>query len=164
MTITDILAIIGAVTGIIGAITGTTAIVWDVYKFWYSEQVRLKVTAIPGFLSTANPNERLISVSVTNIGKIPTTIKLLSFQGFNTKPSSKIRYGEKTSVMMTPLHGQLPVRLNPGDDWFCAFSENAEGMDEFYSFKHFFIQVEDTMSTKPFRAEVDKSLVKSLKK
>lgn len=80
MSTTDVLAIIGAVTGIIGTIAGLGALGWDVYKWRYSERVQLKVTATPGFVTTTNPKEEMIMVSVTNIGKVPTTLKLLSLQ------------------------------------------------------------------------------------
>lgn len=162
MTTTDILAIIGAITGIIGTIAGLTALGWDFYKWRYSERVRLKVTATPNFVSTTNPHEKLIWVTVTNIGKIPTTIKLLSFHGFDTKAEQKKRNGKDVSIMLNPLHGQLPIRLNPGDDWAGGFRQNGEGIEKYYQFNHFIIQIEDTMSEKPFRAEVDKSLIKNL--
>ncbi len=159
MTITDILAVIGAITGIIGTIAGLAALGWDFYKWRYSERVSLKVTATPNFVSTSNPHEKLIWVTVTNIGKIPTTIKLLSFHGFDTKDELKKRNGKKLSIMMNPLHGQLPVRLNPGDDWACGFSQNSGLVEQYDEFKHLFVQIEDTMSEKPFRAEIDKSSI-----
>lgn len=161
MTTTDVLAIIGAITGIIGTIAGLAALGWDFYKWRYSERVRLKVTATPNFVSTNNSQEKLIWVTVTNIGKIPTTIKLLSFHGFDNKAEQKNRNGKDVSIMLNPLHGQLPVRLNPGDDWACGFRQKGEGIEKYYKFKHFIVQIEDTMSEKPFRAEVDKSLVKN---
>jgi hypothetical protein len=62
--------------------------------------------------------------------------------------------------MLNPLHGQLPAKLNPGDDWACGFSQNEESIEKYYKFNHFIVQIEDTMSEKPFRAEVDISLIK----
>ncbi|CAN5849405.1 hypothetical protein BH24ACI1_BH24ACI1_08340 [soil metagenome] len=64
MTTTDILAIIGAITGIFGTIAGLAALGWDFYKWRYSERVRLKVTATPNFVSTTNPHKSLIWVTV----------------------------------------------------------------------------------------------------
>ena len=102
MSTTDILALVGAVTGIIGTVAGISALAWDVYKWRYSEKVRLEVTATPNFVSTVDPDTKHINVSVTNIGKIPTTIKLLSLTGFNSKKEMKKRYGEEVSVLMNP--------------------------------------------------------------
>src|SRR5258706_5761170 len=117
MTQTDVLAIIGAITGIIGTIAGFGALGWDFYKWRYSERVRLKVFANLNFISTDNPRDEMLMISVTNIGKVATTIKMLSFHGFNSKRELKKRNGNEMSIMMNPLHGQLPARLNPGDDW-----------------------------------------------
>jgi hypothetical protein len=90
--LTRLLAIIGAVTGTIGTIAGLAALGWDWYKWRYSENVRLKVTANPNFIFVQNnpllpdkSHENLIWVSVTNVGKIPTTVKLVSFNGFSSK-------------------------------------------------------------------------------
>lgn len=152
MPTTDVLAIIGAVTGIIGTIAGLAALGWDFYKWRYSERVRLKVTATPNFVTTINPHKKLIWVTVTNIGKIPTTIKLLSLHGFDTKAELKKRNGKDLSIIMNPLHGQLPVRMNPGDDWGCGFTQDGEDIEKYYEYNHFIIQIEDTMSEKPFRA------------
>lgn len=79
LTATDVLAIIGAVTGITGTLLALGALIWDFYKWRYSERVRLRVWATPGFANTANPHELLISISVTNVGKIPTTLKAVIF-------------------------------------------------------------------------------------
>lgn len=79
MTTTDVLAIIGAVTGIIGTIAGLFALCWDYYKWKYAERVQLKVTAIPNFVNAEDRRKEMIWVSVTNIGKIPTTINFLPF-------------------------------------------------------------------------------------
>ena len=40
MTTTDVLAIIGAVTGITGTLLAMGALIWDFYKWRYSERVR----------------------------------------------------------------------------------------------------------------------------
>jgi hypothetical protein len=68
---------------------GLAALIWDYYKWRYAERVLLRVTANPGMVSTQNPKEKLIMVSVTNVGKIPTTINLLSLHGFTSKKGSK---------------------------------------------------------------------------
>ncbi len=160
MTPTDVLAIIGAITGVIGTVAGIGALVWDFYKWRYSERVRLKVTAIPGFITKENSDQKYISVSVCNIGKLPTTIKLISLHGFNNKKELKKRNGKRISIIRSPDFGQLPIRLNPGDDWTCLLRQDLGGIKEYLEFRHFIIQMEDTMSEFPFRAEIDKELFK----
>jgi hypothetical protein len=161
MTTTDVLAIIGAVTGVTGTIAGLGALGWDYYKWRYSERVQLKVTATPNFISTDNPDEEFIMVSVANIGKIPTTLKLISLQGFESKKKLKKQYGQKIGVVNKILYGPLPFRLEPGSDWTGGI-RHGSGIEPFLDYEYFVIQVEDTMSTKPFRAIVDKSRIKKL--
>ncbi len=74
----------------------------------------------------------------------------------------KKRNGENLAIITQPFYGPLPAKLNPGDDWGGGFDQNSEDIEEYLKYKHFVVQVEDTMSNKPFRAEVDKSLVKKL--
>jgi hypothetical protein len=163
LTTTDVLAIIGAVTGIIGTIAGLLALGWDYYKWRYAERVLLRVWATPGFVSTSDPRRTpFIMVSVTNIGKIPTTLKIISLHGFESKWGMRKRNGKKAAIVPTPLYSQLPVRLEPGNDWGDGVSQDSEVIKEFLSYKYFVIQIEDTMSKKPFRAIVDKSLIKEL--
>lgn len=163
MTTTDVLAVIGAVTGIIGTIAGLGALGWDYYKWRYSERVQLKVTAMPNFVNAQDRRKEMIWVTVTNIGKIPTTIKLLSLHGFNSKHDMKKRNGEKPGIVTQGLYGQLPAKLNPGDDWGGGIDQYGEGIEEYFKFKYFIVQVEDSMSIgMPFRAEVDKTQIKRL--
>ncbi len=157
MTVTDVLAVIGAVTGVIGTMLALAALGWDYYKWRYSERVQLKVSANPGFINPAKPNEPFISVSVTNIGKIPTTINLLSLHGFNTKAELKGRNGKDVAVVTTPLYSRLPARLEPGNEWVGGIDQSSKAIERYLKYEHFIVQVEDTMSKKPFRAEVDKS-------
>ncbi|MBS1770033.1 MAG: hypothetical protein JSS77_10250 [Acidobacteria bacterium] len=157
LTTTDVLAIIGAVTGIVGTIAGVSALVWDYYKWRHSERVRLTVLATPGFVSTSDPYTKYIHISVTNVGKIPTTIKLLSFHGFDSKKHLKSRRGHHVSLVMTLGYGTLPVRLNPGDDWIGGIRQDQ--FVEYQAYKYFYVQIEDTMSEFPFRAEIEKTLI-----
>jgi len=157
MTVTDVLAIIGAVTGITGTLLGLGALIWDFYKWKFSEKVRLQVSAISGFTTTVNPNDNLLSITVTNIGKVPTTIKILSFHGFDSKKELKNRNGKDISVNLNPMYatGPLPYRLEPGNDWTGSINQDQPVLKKYLNHKYFVVQVEDTMSDKPFRAIVD---------
>jgi hypothetical protein len=162
LTTTDVLAIIGAVTGIIGTIAGLVALGWDYYKWRYAERVQLKVLAVPGFLATHDPRrEEFIMVSVTNVGKIPTTLKVISLHGFESKKKLKKRNGQKVAITPNPLYSQLPHRLEPGNDWTGGVRQSKD-LEEFLKYEYFVIQIEDTMSKEPFRAIVDKALITKL--
>jgi len=162
MTVTDVLAIIGAVTGTIGTMLGIAALGWDFYKWRYSERVRLRVWAAGGHVSTANRNEQLIRISVTNIGKVGTTIQALAIHGFNSKKEMKKRYGGGLAIIPQPLYATLPARIEPGNDWNGYIKQDTPDIYEYLKFKHFIIQIEDSISGKPFRAEIDKSSIKPL--
>jgi len=161
MTVTDVLAIIGAVTGITGTLLAVGALIWDLYKWRYSERVRLRVWASPGFTTTLNPQEKLLHFSVTNIGKVATTIKLLSLHGFDSEKEMKKqkRIGKEPSVIISPVYASapLPHRLEPGNEWSGAIDQTQPGIQGYLKFKYFIVQVEDTLSENPFRAEIDKS-------
>lgn len=161
LTTTDVLAIIGAITGTVGTLLALAALLWDYYKWHLSEQVQLKVTAFPGFLmTTGDPNQEYISLTATNIGKIPTTIKLITLQGFEKKKDLKKRNGQRVSIV-TPAYGQLPVQLKPGDDWTGGIYQDLSGIEEYYKYNLVFIQFEDTMSKTPIRAQLDIEKIKS---
>lgn len=117
----------------------------------------LRVWATAGFANTVNPHEKLISISVTNIGKIPTTLKLLSFHGFDSKKELKKRNGKDVTINISPLYptGPFPYRLEPGNEWQGAIDQRQPSLLKYLKHKYFMVQVEDTMSEKPFRAEVD---------
>jgi hypothetical protein len=166
MDTTDVLAIIGAVTGITGTIAGFIALGWDYYKWHYTEKVRLNVKAFSGHVSTKKINEELIRITITNTGKIPTTINCISLHGFNSKAALKKRNGEKTAIIFDSLHATtpLPIKLNSYDTWTCFIKQDDPVVKSFRDFEHFIIQVEDTISDsqKPFRVELDKSFMNQL--
>ncbi len=101
MTTTDVLAIIGAVTGITGTLLAMGALIWDFYKWRYSERVRLRVWASGGHVTTVNPHEELIRISVTNIGKVATTIQAIALHGFNSRREMKKRSGGRFDFRKT---------------------------------------------------------------
>lgn len=157
MTVTDVLALIGAVTGIIGTVAGISALGWDYYKWRFAERVQLRVSAVPNFLSTDNPHEPMIWVHITNVGKISTKIHNISIQGFDKKPTKKKRHGDKIAIVRQILYNQLPVMLHPGEDWSGGIRQNTPDIQEFTTFKYFIVSIEDSVSDWPFRAEVDKT-------
>lgn len=158
ITTTDILAVIGAITGIIGTFAGLGALSWDFYKWRYSERVRLRVMATPGFVTTTDPSTEYVHVAVYNVGRMRTTIKAISLHGFDNKKELKKRNGKKIRIVWNPSYGQLPAILEPGDDWACGLLQSSINK-EYLQFEYFIVQIDDTMSEFPFRAQVDKKLL-----
>ena len=65
-------------------------------------------------------------------------------------------------IVTRPIYGPpLPHKLNPGEDWTGCLLQQGNGMEEYLEYRYFIVQIEDTMSTKPFRAEVDKERMKA---
>jgi hypothetical protein len=142
-------------------VSGLIALGWDIYKWKVAERVQLKVSAMPGFvMTTGDPRQRYISITATNTGKISTTIKLLTLHGFKNKKDLKKRNGEMASIV-TPVYGQLPVRLNPGDDWTAGLLQDLNGIEEYFQYPFVFVGFEDTVSDKPVRAQLDMEKIKN---
>jgi hypothetical protein len=159
MTVTDVLAIIGAITGVTGTLLGLTALIWDFYKWRYSERVRLKVWASGGHVTNHNRQDNLIRISITNVGKVGTTIQAISLNGFNSKEEMKKRYSEPVAVIHNPLFATLPARIEPGNEWNGCIYQDRPEIQKFLKFKYFILQVEDSISGKQFRAEIDKATI-----
>jgi hypothetical protein len=89
-------------------------------------------------------------------------LKLLSFHGFDSKKEMKKRNGKDVSINLNPLYatGPFPYRLEPGNEWSGAIDETQPSLQKYLNYKYFIVQVEDTMSGKPFRAEVDQKRMK----
>lgn len=135
MTITDVLAAVGAITGVVGMLLGTGALAWDWYKWKFSETVKLRVTATPNFVATVDPYQDMIWVNITNIGKVTTKILNISLQGFENKPDKRKRHGQKVAVVVNLLHGQLPVMLPPGEVWGAGIRQDTPDIKEFASYR-----------------------------
>lgn len=111
LTTTDVLAIIGAVTGIIGTMAGLAALSWDFYKWQHSERPRLGVTVLPNMMMTGYPKHKpVIMVKVTNVGKLTTTLTHLALESKNKSE----RKHNALMIMDTGLQ-QLPFVLQPSD-------------------------------------------------
>jgi hypothetical protein len=108
----------------IGAITGTIALVWDFVKWSYAERVILDIHASPNMVTTTDPRTPHVMIVVTNKGKLTTTLKLLSFEVYDTKRQMKRRKPVKQSVVPNPLPGVLPHVLEPGKEWMGLVEQN----------------------------------------
>ena len=71
----------------------------------------------------------------------------------------KSRNGKEPSVILNFAYSTapLPYRLEPGNEWSGGIDQTQKGIQDYLKFKYFVAQVEDTLSEKPFRAEIDKA-------
>lgn len=72
----------------------------------------------------------------------------------------KKRYGKGLAIIPQPLFATLPARIEPGNDWNGYIRQDTPDIYEYLKFKHFIVQVEDSISGKPFRAEIEKTSIK----
>src|SRR4051812_48329334 len=70
-----------------GAIISTAVLAWDVYKWRKTGHPKLVVRA-NGNLQDAHSNnpQKYIAIKVTNVGDKPTTLALITFRYYKSKP------------------------------------------------------------------------------
>jgi len=115
MTVTDILAWLGG-------LTGPSAIVWDVYK-WKRSGPKLLVRVSPNMAILGRgqvTNQRHLIVRVANSGEKKTTLTTLALALY---PSwwAQVR-GKPSEQFAVPMPGgpgwrNLPCPLDPGEEW-----------------------------------------------
>lgn len=77
MTLTDVLALIGA-------FTGSGALLWDIFK-WFNSGARLRMNVSPNIILVGNgfplqDESKRISIEITNVGHRKTTLVTLGFR------------------------------------------------------------------------------------
>lgn len=153
MTLTDVLALIGA-------FTGSGALLWDIFK-WFNSGARLRVKVSPntilvgGGISHHNASKR-ISIEVTNVGHRKTTLVTLGFRCDKNLFGSLTGRGSQYFVVPQPEYAaQLPVLLDVGERWVGLVSqtEEIEAMIKNY---RFFVTMTHSASAKPFLKKVSR--------
>ncbi len=145
MTVTETLALVGA-------LTGTSAILWDIYK-WINSGARLRVHVSPNTILIGdgfdNPNQnKRISVEVVNIGLRKTTIVTLGFRCDENLFSSLTKRGRQYFVVPQPEFAQLPKGLDVGERWVGLVSQSPE-IEEMAKTKRLYVQVSHSFAAKP---------------
>jgi len=159
MDATNTIAWIGAITGSIGTLTGVSALLWDLYK-WKHSGAKLKVTASPGMalvnVPNIGPNERFISVTVTNSGQSKTTVTTLGFFYFESDPNRKLEKATPTQQMVVVDQGfgqQLPHVLEPGGQW-TGLARQSKEVERMARTGYLYAVISHTLSEQPVFARV----------
>jgi hypothetical protein len=149
MSTTDVLAIIGAVTGTIGTISGVSAIGWDYYKWKKAEKVNLRVkiltqdeqrklgvqnpVKLPDLVRTPEELEQRLKrgnfiVQVVNVGKNATTLTAFGVQNYKPSFFDFIpRRQERNYHFIEEGHSSpLPFVLEPGRIWLGVVNETED--------------------------------------
>jgi hypothetical protein len=147
MTVTDVLAVVGAATG-------TLALVWDFLKWWHSERVNLTISASPNMLMTTDPTRQAhVMIVVRNKGRLTTTLSLLSFEVYESWWKSKRRKPTLQSVVPNPSPGVLPYVLEPGKEWMGLTLQDNEELTKYKEYEYVYCSIHHSMH-KPVRTRV----------
>jgi hypothetical protein len=103
-----------------GAIVASFVLAWDIYK-WLRDGPRLKMRISPNMEIWGDPlreGKTWVSITVTNIGNRPTTIKGVGMEFYKNWYCRIRNRIEKAAVFPNPNdHFPLPRILNPGEEW-----------------------------------------------
>ncbi|MBI3810842.1 MAG: hypothetical protein HY283_01355 [Nitrospirae bacterium] len=103
-----------------GAVVASLVLFWDVYK-WKAEGPRLTMRLSPNMNIFGDPlreGKKWVTVTVSNIGNRPTTIKSVGMEYHSNWLNRLRNRAEKAVVYTNPNdHFPLPRLLNPGDEW-----------------------------------------------
>ena len=103
-----------------GAIIASIVLLWDVYK-WNTQGPKLVMRLSPNMLvvgDSLREGETWVSITVSNIGDRPTTIKGVGMEYYSGWLNRFRNSAEKAAVFPNPNDGfPLPRVLNPGDEW-----------------------------------------------
>jgi len=103
-----------------GAIIASVVLLWDVYK-WKTQGPKLVMRLSPNMQVWGDPSREgktWVSVTVSNIGGRPTTIKGVGMEYYPSWLERLRNCAEKAAVFPNPNDGfPLPRVLNPGDEW-----------------------------------------------
>lgn len=145
MTVTDILALIGA-------LTGTLAILWDIFK-WKNSGARLKINVAPNMILIADGlslenQEKRISVEVVNVGQRNTTVVTLCFRCDDDMWTSVTGKGRTYFAVPQPEFASLPAALGVGERWVGMVHQSPE-LEEMARHKRLYVQISHSVATKP---------------
>lgn len=103
-----------------GATVASLVLLWDVYK-WIVEGPRLIMRLVPNMQVWGDPSREgktWVSVTVSNVGTRPTTIKGVGMEFYANCFSRLRNRAEKAAVFPNPSDNfPLPRVLNPGEEW-----------------------------------------------
>jgi len=139
-----------------GAVISTAVLVWDVYKWQKTSRPRLVVNTNGDFqdLDSNNP-QKYVSLTVTNIGDKPTTLNLVTFKYYATKPKRwRKQNPDKSGVFLDMVRATapLPHKLDVGTEWSGLVFQTEE-LEKLARSGYFYVHAEDsTKHTKSARS------------
>ena len=153
MTLTDVLALVGA-------FTGSGALLWDVFK-WFNSGAKLRLSASPNTILVGggihdNDRTKRISIEVTNVGHRKTTLVTLGFRCDTSLWSYLTGKGRLHFVVPRPEYAQqLPVLLDVGERWV-GLVDQTEEIEAMIKNHRFFVTMTHSASAKPFSKRVSR--------
>ena len=153
MTLTDVLALVGA-------FTGSGALLWDVFK-WFNSGARLRMNVSPNIILVGNgtplqDETKRISIEVTNVGHRKTTLVTLGFRCDTNLWGSLTGKGSLYFAVLQPEYAkQLPVLLDVGERWVGLVAQTEE-IEAMIKNQRFFVTMTHSASAKPFSKRVSR--------
>ncbi len=103
-----------------GAIVATIVFAWDIYK-WKTDGAKLNVQLAPNMQSIGDPRRdgiTWVSVTVTNIGSRPSTIKSVGMWYYKSWLNFMRQKPDHAAIFPSPNDNfPLPRVINPGEEW-----------------------------------------------
>ena len=129
-----------------GAAISTAVLAWDVYKWRRTGRAKLVVRA-NGHLQDAhsrNP-QKYIVIKVTNTGDKATTLGLIAFRYYKSKPRKWLKEKAEQRGFFNPGNATspLPYKLEVGAEWSCVVEQTAE-IERMSKEGYFYIEAEDS--------------------
>lgn len=160
-TTTDILALVGAITGTIGTVAGVAALAWDVYK-WKHSGPALRVTVQKDMYARSHdkevkePDGPHLLIKVVNTGQLKTVIEDVSLAYFETRWSMWTRWDRFTFSSLQAT-GVTPHTLEPGERWFTAIPQHSK-FEEMMQKGYLCVVVFDSLHPRPMFVRVKRYL------
>ena len=144
MTLTDTLALIGA-------LTGTIALLWDFFK-WSQTGVKVLLRVSPnmtpfGFAEDEFKNKLNLFVEVTNTGDKKVTITHLVLTYYDSFWERVLKRSSKNFVVLNPLPGQIPQLIDIGDRWV-GLIEQSKDLEKMAKNGYLYVGINHSSSAK----------------
>jgi hypothetical protein len=159
----------GDYIAIYAAVVATGVAVWDVYKWWRSDRVRLFGRVSSGLIILDNApaantrDKKYVSLTVDNRGRLPTLVDSFQILIYDSWWDAWRGNLHKGAVVLNPLHVlkkcDLPYTLEPGAS-YGGLCEQTEELEEWTRKKRTYLGIHHSMSNRPYKVRL-KPIVKS---
>lgn len=103
---------------VLGSVTGVASLVWNIYvKVSAGPKIVVKVWPGMKMMPTPPGDATYLRVNVRNLGTAPTKLTTLSLQLYASEKAAKKQKPDKSFVIVEPVIGKLPYKLDVGDEW-----------------------------------------------